>query len=209
MKTTLAITAVAAACILTCSCNSTTQENTSSEMTIKEALAKRHSVRSYTDQKLSQETLLELLWAANGVNEKGTRTAPSAVNAQDIDLYVCSEEGVSKYDAASASLSKVTSEDIREYMQAQNSFIMEAPVTILLVTDQSRFGEPRPGNRNMEFAMIDAGIVSQNISLYCTAYGLGTVACDPRMNKEEVSRALGLSENEYPLMYHPVGYPKE
>lgn len=70
-------------------------------------------------------------------------------------------------------------------------------------------GEPRPGSRNMNFGLIDAGIVSENISLYCTALGLGTVCCAPRMQMEEIARAMGLSEQEIPVLYHPIGHPAE
>lgn len=192
------------------SCNSQAQEKEVKEMSVKEALMQRHSVRSYSDAALSDEMVIDILWAANGVTRPdGKRTAPSAVNAQDIDLYVCTEKGTSKYDPQNARLEKVTDEDIRPFLQAQNRFVETAPLTILLVTDQSKFGEPRPGSRNMNFGFMDAGIVSENISLYCTALGLGTVCCAPRMQMEEISRALGLSEQEIPVLYHPVGYPAE
>ena len=180
------------------------------DMTVKEALSQRHSVRSYSGETLSDETVLEILWAANGVNrEDGRRTASSAVNAQDIDLYVCKADGTFKYDPQAARLDKVTEEDIRPLLRAQNRFVDQAPVTILLVTDQTRFGEPRPGSRNMSFGFIDAGIVSGNISLYCTAAGLGTVCCAPRMRIEEIQKSLGLTDQQVPVLYHPIGYPAE
>ncbi|MCH5309225.1 MAG: nitroreductase family protein, partial [Prevotella sp.] len=66
-------------------------------MTIKQVLEQRHSIRTYAEDKaVSEETVMDILWAANGVTrEDGRRTAPSAINAQDIDLYVCTAEGVS------------------------------------------------------------------------------------------------------------------
>ena len=192
------------------SCNSQAQEKESKEMSVKEALMQRHSVRSYSDAAISDEMVLDILWAANGVSrEDGKRTAPSAINAQDIDLYVCNAEGAFKYDPKNARLEKVTGEDIRPFLKAQNRFVDTTPLTILLVTDQSKFGEPRPGSRNMNFGLIDAGIVSENISLYCTALGLGTVCCAPRMQTEEIARAMGLSEQEIPVLYHPIGHPAE
>ena len=192
------------------SCNSQAQEKESKEMSVKEALMQRHSVRSYSDAAISDEMVLDILWAANGVSrEDGKRTAPSAINAQDIDLYVCNAEGAFKYDPKNARLEKVTGEDIRPYLKAQNRFVDTTPLTILLVTNQSKFGEPRPGSRNMNFGLIDAGIVSENISLYCTALGLGTVCCAPRMQTEEIARAMGLSEQEIPVLYHPIGHPAE
>ena len=185
-------------------------QESNKEMTVKQALAERHSVRSYSGQEMSEATVLEILWAANGVTrEDGRRTAPSAVNAQDIDLYVCNAEGAFKYNAPAVKLEKVTVEDIRPYLKAQNRFVDTTPLTILLVTDQTKFGEPRPGSRNMNFGLIDAGIVSENISLYCTAIGLGTVCCSPRMRTEEIQKALGLTDQQIPVLYHPIGYPAE
>ena len=179
-------------------------------MTVKDALTQRHSVRSYTSQAIADETVLEILWAANGVSrDDGRRTAPSAVNAKDIDLYVCKADGTFKYDAAAGKIVKVTEENVRPLIKAQNRFVDQAPVTILLVTDQTRFGEPRPGSRNMNFGFIDAGIVSENISLYCTSVGLGTVCCAPRMRIEEIQKILGLSDQQIPVLYHPIGYPAE
>jgi nitroreductase len=185
------------------------QNTNSNEMTVTEALSERHSGRSFSDKALPQDLVMEVLWAGNGKNAHGRRTAPSAVNAQDIDLYLCTAEGVSKYNAGDTKLEKVTDEDIRPFLQAQNKFIMNAPVTILLVSDQTKFGEPRPGSRNMNFGLVDAGIVSENISLFCTAKGLATVCCMPRIREDEVRRALSLSERQIPILYHPVGYPAE
>lgn len=177
------------------------------EMSVMEALAQRHSIRSYTTQELSQDQMMELLWAANGVSrEDGKRTAPSAVNAQDIDLYVCSKAGVQRYDAQGKSLVPVTEQDIRPFFEAQNKFVEVCPFCVLLISDQTKFDHPRPGNRNLLFGMMDAGIVSENISLYCTAKGLATVCCAPPMLADSIQTALHLTSEQVPVLYHPVGY---
>lgn len=179
-------------------------------MSIQQILEQRHAVRAYTNEPVGDDVVMDILWAANGVSRKdGRRTAPSAVNAQDIDLYVCTEEGAFKYIPQPAALEKVTDRDIRPLFMAQNEYMKQAPLSILLVSDQTKFGEPRPGNRNLYFGFIDAGLVSENISLYCTAIGLGTVCCGPRMEIEEIQKALGLSEQHIPIVYHPIGYPAE
>ena len=178
---------------------------------VTEALKQRRSTRSYSSEPLTNAQILDILWAANGTNDHGTRTAPSAVNAQDIELYVIKADGAYKYLPTDAKLEKVTDEDIRPYIQAQNRFIMDAPVTILLVTDQSKFRAPREGqsSRNMNFGMMDAGIVSENISLYVTSVGLATVPCAPRIDVDAVQKALGLTDQQIPLIYHPIGNPKK
>lgn len=179
-------------------------------MSVHQALAERHSVRSYSDQPVSETTVLDILWAANGINrEDGRRTAPSAINAQDILLYVCNAEGAFKYDPQGRKLVKISSYDLRPDIKAHNRFIEVTPLVILLVTDQEKFGEPRPDNHFMNMGYIDAGIVSENISLYCTAIGLGTVCCAPMMPVEKVQQTLGLGSRQIPILYHPIGYAAE
>lgn len=179
------------------------------ERNIKDILNERHSIRNYTSKKLSDKKILDILWAGNGVNAHGRRTAPSAVNAQEIEMYVCTADGVRKYVAEEKKLHAITEEDIRPLIQAQNKFMLNAPVTILLVANLEKFDKPRPDNRNQMFGYIDAGIVSQNISLYCTSVGLATVPCSPRMNTEEVLKALKLNNQNIVVLYHPIGYPAE
>ena len=212
--------AIVFAAIAVCSCENKPQGQEQEQeqhrtikhitLTIKHVLEQRHSVRAYEDRIVSEVMVKDILWAANGVTrEDGRRTAPSAINAQDIDLYVCTAKGVSKYIPKSARLEKVSGEDIRPLFKAQNEFVMKAPVTILLVSDQNKFGEPDPNGRYMRLGLIDAGIVSQNISLYCTAIGLGTVCCAPPMETEEIQASLGLDEQQIPVLYHPIGYAAE
>ncbi len=175
-------------------------------LSLKEALSQRQSIRSYSDKKLTDKQILDILWAANGVNEYDKRTAPSAMNRQDIDLYVCKSDGTWKYDAKNAKLKKITKTDIRPILKGRNKFVDEAPITILLITDQSKFGDNK---KAMTFGLLDAGIVSQNISLYCTSIGLGTVACAPNLDEEKIQKALKLSSQQVPVLYHPVGYAAE
>lgn len=168
------------------------------------ALQDRHSVRSYSDKKLSKQTLANLLWAANGVNrEDGRRTAPSAINAQDIEIYLQMEGNVYHYMAADNKLMKVSSDNLTNLIVGRNKFVLSAPVVLLLVSNQSKFGR-FPGT---SFGAMDAGYVSQNICLYCSAFGLGTVPCAPKMDAAAIQKLLGLSTDYVPMIYHPVGYP--
>lgn len=154
-----------------------------------QALAKRQSVKSFSDKELSKQDLSDLLWAANGINrsESGKRTAPSAMNKQDVKVYVCLKSGSYLYNHKTHTLDFIGKEDLRPD---------SAPVCLVLVS-------------NMEgaYGAIDTGIVSQNISLFCSGTGLATY---PRgtMNKEQLSKNLKLSDNQYLLLCHPVGYNK-
>lgn len=174
---------------------------------LEDLLQERHSVRQYSDKEVSEDILLDLLWAANGINrEDGRRTAPSAVNAQDIELYLCKGDGTYHYLPKDKKLEKISENDIRPIIVAQNDFILNRPV-VLLMSDQSKFG--RFGARSEIFGAMDAGYVSQNICLYCVAAGLATVPCAPPIDAYKVQSALGLTGEMLPLIYHPIGYPME
>lgn len=180
-------------------------QKSNEKCSLMKALQDRHSVRLYRDEALSDQMLSDLLWAANGVNRAdGKRTAPSAINAQDIELYVYKKnDGVYHYVPAENKLVKVSNADIRPIIVAHNSYINMVPVVVLLMSNQTKFGGIKSARK---LAAMDAGYVSQNIYLYCAANGLGTVACAPPMDEEAVQKALGLSSDYLPLIYHPVGY---
>ncbi len=172
------------------------------------AFANRQSCRSYAGKELSLQQLSDLLWAANGVNrpEKGMRTAPSALNYQDVDIYVCTAKGAYLYDARAAALVPVTGEDLRNDVAKGQDFAAEAPVLLILVSDVAKMrGGDTPQNRLT--GAIDAGIVSQNISIACAGMGLSTV---PRMtmDKDSLARKLNLKATQVPFLNHPVGFAK-
>ena len=172
------------------------------------ALTDRASQREFADKQLSLEDLSSLLWAANGVNrEDGKRTAPSAVNAQDIDIYVCMYSGAYLYDAKQSQLIRITTEDLRTAVCGKQQ--MEAPVFLVMVADISRYPEGLASQRPVveSFAAMDAGYVSENICLYCSAAKLATV---PRasMDKEALAKSLNLKDTQIPLLNNPVGYMK-
>ena len=141
-------------------------------VTIMKAFANRHSDRVFANKKLSTKDLSDLLWAANGFNryEKGMRTAPSAMNKQDIDIYVILAEGAYLYDAKAHVLKPVAKGDYRPLVAGGQDFVNKAPACLVLVSDLSRFGELKEHTKLM--AAMDAGIVSQNINLFCAGVGL-------------------------------------
>lgn len=176
--------------------------------TIMKALELRASVRELADTKLTFQQLSDLLWAANGINrpEKPGRTAPSAMNSQDIDLYVLTSDGAYFYDYVKHSLTPVAGGDHRKLVADRQEGVANAPVFLVLVSDLSRLrGEDE--NRKMSWACIDAGTVSQNISLFCSGTGLATVA-RVSMNQVELRKVLQLKETQQLIMNHPVGLKK-
>ena len=177
--------------------------NTKRGLPVMEALALRASVKEWSDKKLNIQDLSDLLWAANGINrsDEGKRTAASALNAQDVDVYVVMEEGSYLYDAKMQRLTPVTKGDFREA-----SGITTAPVVIVLVSDISRFKLGEVASK-LNWAALDIGIVSQNIALFCAGTGLKT---RPRVSMDvvKIKAILKLSDSQYPMLNHPVGYAK-
>lgn len=177
----------------------------SSSISLDEALQNRHSVRTFDPGRpVDAQTLSDLLWAAAGVNRPdGRRTNPTALNKQEIDIYVFSADGVDLYDFRNHSLSRVAEGDYRGLIAGGQAFVCDAPVSLLLVADVSAFGEP--SERATMMAMADAGIVCQNINLFCAANGLATV---PRatMDAGKLRELLGLPQGSIPALNNPVGY---
>ena len=184
------------------------EPNKTGGSSVMEALSKRKSVREFSDKKLSPQDLSDLVWAAAGINrqEAGLRTAPSWRNYQDIDLYVCFPEGMYIYNAKEHSLESFAKGDFYPLIAANQAFVSNAPVILLLITDLSKMQEDNIQQR-MVIAGLDAGLVSQNISIFCAGKNLVTV---PRgfMEKEELKKVLKLKESQHIMLNHPVGYAK-
>jgi nitroreductase len=168
-----------------------------------EALSQRASVKEWSDKKLNIQDLSDLLWAANGINrpDESKRTAASALNAQDVDVYVVMEEGSYLYDAKMQELTAVAKGDFREATGKTT-----APVVIVLVSDISRFKSGEVASK-LNWAALDIGIVSQNIALFCAGTGLKT---RPRVSMDvaKIKAVLKLTDSQYPMLNHPVGYEK-
>ena len=162
-----------------------------------QALKERKSIREFADKEIDLQTLSDLLWAANGVNRAdGKRTAPSAMDRRDIEIYVCQKDGAYLYIADKNVLKQVSQGDCR---------LRNAPLTLVLVSDTTK-APNIPGVKNWGF--IDAGIVSQNISLFASAMGLATVP-QGTMPRDKFTKILKLKKGFDLVLNHPIGYPKE
>ena len=174
-------------------------------MPLMEALAKRATVRSFDTTGISMQQLSNLLWASFGVNRPdGRRTAPSANNKQEIDIYVLLKNGAYVYDAQNNKLDLVSSQDLRS--QASDQRFADAPVQLIFVADLTKRG----GNSEEEklrMANIDCGYISQNTYLYCTSEGLVTGA-RATVNRDALIPKLKLSPEQRILLAHSVGHPK-
>jgi nitroreductase len=186
-----------------------------------EALAVRASVRDFSEKELSLQDISDLLWAADGMSRpaENKSTAPSAMNAHDIRIYVFTKDGAYLYDSPKHHLLPVLAGDFRsQLMMARPPRPAAAsappppppsnpPLQIVLVSDGERFTRGDPG-RKLEWGALDAGIVSQNISLFCAATGLKTV---PRalLDKARIKELLALNDAQTVFLNHPVGYARK
>jgi len=167
----------------------------------------RQSSREYSDKMISAQDLSDLLWAANGINRPdGKRTAPSAKNVQDVDVFVIMKEGAYLYDHKSHTLVPVAQGDHRAAVAGGQEFVKTAPLCLVLVSDLTRLGNASADGTKLMGA-VDIGIVCQNINIACSGLGLTTV---PRgsMDHSALKKVLKLTDHHLLLMNNPVGYPK-
>jgi len=174
---------------------------------VMKSLSLRKSAAAHDFQKakdLSLAEISELLWAANGINRpsEGKRTAPSAVNAQEVDVYILAKTGAYLYDAKTHTLNLIAKADLRATAAGGQTAFAAAPIIVLLVADISKL--PGDDANKQRLGAIDAGIVSQNISLYCSGTGLIT-RVRASMDVPGLSQALNLTLSQIPMLNLPTG----
>jgi nitroreductase len=175
-------------------------------MPLMEALAKRSTSRAFDSKDLSPQQLSSLLWASFGVNRPdGKRTAPSANNHLETDIYVILKQGAYIYDAGSNKLILVVAEDIRSLGGTQ-PFVKDAPVTLVFVADFARMGKGSDENKK-NTANIDVGYISQNAYLFCASEGLVTGARGS-VDRAALGPKLKLRPDQMIILAQSVGYPK-
>lgn len=170
------------------------------------ALKLRRSSRSFSPAKMPIDKLSSLLWAAQGVNrpDSALLTSPSAMNWQEIDVYVALPEGLYIYNKSDHSLSLVLAEDIREIVGSQE-FTQVAPVGLIYVADYSKMSREDPEASFL--AAADTGFVSQNVYLYCASEDLATVVLG-WVDKPALAKKMGLREDQKIILTQPVGLPE-
>ena len=172
-----------------------------------QAIAKRQSTRLFSPKALDQQTISDLLWAAYGINrpESDKRTAPSAHNRQEIDVYVATAQGLFLYQAKGHLLETITDKDIRG-LTGRQKFPGQAPANLIYVVNFSRM-EGVPHDSAIEAAAIATGAIVQNVYLYCASEGLAAVARG-WIDRKKLADAMGLnSEGYYIILCQTVGYP--
>jgi len=171
-----------------------------------QALSERKTTREFSSEKLPVQVLSNMLWAAWGINRPETsgRTAPSAVNWQEIDVYAAMEDGLYLYDAKAHVLNPVLAKDIRAATGLQD-FVKDVPVNLIFVADFSKMTSS--DQDKVFYSAADTGFISQNVYLFCASEGLATVVRN-LVDKPALSKIMNLKSEQRVILTQSVGYPK-
>ena len=170
-----------------------------------EALNKRASSRQFIQKKIEKQELSNILWAAFGVNrpERDGRTAPSAMDQREIDIYVVIADGTFLYNPQNNTLKQISSDDVRAATGSQD-FVAKAPLNLVFVANYARVKNYNKTDSKL-YAYSDCGFISQNVYLYCASAGLGTVV-RAMVDREKLALKLQLTDKQEIIMAQTIGY---
>jgi nitroreductase len=170
-----------------------------------QVLKERKSVRDFGPEQLSRQMLSNLLWAAWGINrEDGRRTAPSASNRQEIEVYAIMADGAYLYDAKANALKPMVQADMRKLAGTQ-AYVADAPVNLVYIADTAKLGGDDAAS--LATANADAGFIAQNVYLFCASEGLGTVVRGS-VDRAGLGKAMKLRAEQRIILAQSVGYAK-
>jgi hypothetical protein len=171
-----------------------------------QTLKDRMTIRTFNEEKLPMQTLSNLLWAAFGINRPdGRRTAPSAKNWQEIDIYVASPDGLFLWDPQKNVLNPIVGKDVRGLTGTQ-PFVKEAAVNLVYVADYSK--ATGGGADKDVWVGADAGVIIQNVYLYCASEGLAAVV-RANIDRDPLAKEMKLKPEQRIMFAQSVGYPKK
>ncbi|MEN4013935.1 MAG: SagB/ThcOx family dehydrogenase [Chloroflexota bacterium] len=178
--------------------------------TLEEVMARRRSIRSYTDQPLSMEQIGQLLWSAQGITDAaGRRTAPSAGALYPLEMYVATAQGVFHYDPQQHSLSLHLQGDLRPELHAASlhqDSVLEGAAVFIFSAVYERTEQRYGAERTPRYVYMEVGHAAQNLLLQAVALDLGAVPIGAFF-EDQVSTILSLPEDHQPVYIIPVGYP--
>ena len=176
-------------------------------MPLMQALKERRSGREFSPEKLPIETLSNLLWAAWGVNRPdGHRTAPSARNMQEIDVYVALSDGLFLYEPKKHQLRKILAEDIRA-ATGNNPYVKDAAVNLVYVADPARGNLTDPAAIEF-YTGADTAFLAQNVYLFCASEKLEVVVRGS-IDRPALAKIMKLRPDQKITLAQSVGFPKK
>jgi SagB-type dehydrogenase family enzyme len=183
------------------------QQYRDKEISNSEAFKNRKSANAFQSQPLPKEKLTDLLWAAWGINrpDSGKRTAPSAGNTQEIDIYVLLADGAYVYDAKGNQLTPVSDQDLRAKTGAMK--FRDAPVHLVFVADYAKYRMGSQSEREL-WSVAHTGFIGQNVYLYCASERLGAHFY-AGLDKAALKDSLKLRADQAVVFGQAVGYPNE
>ena len=167
-------------------------------MSLMQALAQRKTTRAFLDQPLPLQTLSNLLWAAFGVNRPRDakpglgRTAPSAMNRQEVELDVVLAGGDYVYEAEANRLRPILAGDVRAKVGTEAAAHAAATIVFVAADKDS-------------YAQVDTGFIGQNVYLFAASEGLN--AWFYAFGSQDLSAILKLAPDRHALYAESVGYP--
>ena len=178
-----------------------------------QCLNDRKSDRSFSTKKLPVQILSNLLWAACGINRphSGKRTAPSALNRQEIDIYVAMEEGLYLYNTKTHTLDPVVKSDLRKHTarlpQPSRSSIVGSPLQLIYVADYAKMRTGISDEDSKFYSATDTAFIGQNVYLYCASEGLATII-RAYFDRDSLTKEMRLGDTQKIILVQAVGYPQ-
>ena len=172
-----------------------------------QVLQDRQSQREFRSEPLSTQMLSNLLWAAFGINRPdGRRTAPSASNRQEMDLYVALPGGLYLFEAKAHRLRLIAADDLRAATGTQ-AFAGQAALDLVYVADFAKIGGGSADDRLL-YAGADAGVIAENVYLFCASEHLATVV-RASVDRPALARRMGLTADQRIILAQSVGNPSK
>ncbi len=178
-------------------------------MPVMQALAKRHTSRSFAEAEITPAQLSHILWAADGVNrpESGGRTNPAALGVHSVEVYVVTAGGISLYQPNSHALQAVAEGDFRLTTTSGQGFVGEAPLTLVYVGNSATWeesGRSLPAEKQVLFDSVAAGAMAQSVALAAAAEGIGTCV-RASIDQDAFGAAAHLQDGQTILLAQTLG----
>jgi SagB-type dehydrogenase family enzyme len=184
--------------------------STTGKMPLEQAIARRRSIRAFTDKPLTPRQISQLCWAGQGITEprEALRAAPSAGALYPIELFVATADGVGHYQPRDHTLTAHLDEDVRRQIQRASldqEMIGQAPVSVVIAAVVGRIAA-KYGNLAERYTLIEVGHVAQNVLLEAEALNLAGVPVGA-FEERKVAAILKVPRDHRVYYLLPIGHP--